>query len=83
MSGVHYLNIQAVAERGTLFECPLKGIDLPLVAGEARLRAQGTHKLALGSEAQTSMVGTKKVKLRSHKRYSSYYTIQDRGHFLK
>jgi hypothetical protein len=47
----------AVAGRGTLSECPLKGIDLPLVAGDFGLRAQGTYRLILGSEAQTSMMG--------------------------
>jgi hypothetical protein len=42
---------------------PLRGIDSPLITGEAGLRAHGTHKLILDSEAQTSMMGTKEVKL--------------------
>jgi hypothetical protein len=42
---------------------PLRGIDSPLITGKAGSRAQSTHRLILGTEAQTSMVGTKEVKL--------------------
>jgi hypothetical protein len=75
----------AVAGRGTLSKCPLKGIDLPLVAGEVGLRAQGTHRLILGSEAQTSMMGMKDVKLGEPEgeQWLLLYTNQDRGYFLK
>jgi hypothetical protein len=59
-------------------ESPLKGIDLPLVAGasEVGTRAQGTHRPILGSEVQTGTRGTKKAKLEGQELYSTDYTTE-------